>query len=323
MCYTAAVSELQIIDVAAAMRRIQNQVETVIIGKRETVEMALVTMLVGGHLLIEDIPGVGKTTLAKTLAQSLGCAFKRIQFTPDLLPADITGTSIYNQKTQEFSFIAGPIFAQVVLADEINRATPKTQAALLECMEELQVSEGGITHKLPRPFFVIATQNNIEHAGTYQLPEAQMDRFLMRVRLGYPNQEQEIGILNSQVQSHPLVNVTPVLDAPTLIRLQDHVREVVVAPVLQRYIVEVVAATRRSDQVEIGASPRGSLALMHAAQAHAAMAGRTFANPDDVKRLAPFVLAHRLILSAEARARELEDAAVIRNILTEIPVPAV
>ncbi|WP_394794682.1 AAA family ATPase [Armatimonas sp.] len=310
-------------DVAAAMQRVKEQVETVIIGKRETVEMALVTLLVGGHLLIEDIPGVGKTTLAKTLAQSLGCVFKRIQFTPDLLPADITGTSIYNQKTQEFSFMPGPVFAQIVLADEINRATPKTQAALLECMEELQVSEGGVTHKLPRPFFVIATQNNIEHAGTYQLPEAQMDRFLMRVRLGYPNTDQEIGILNSQVQSHPLVNVTPVLDADALVLLQEKARAVVIAPALQRYIVEIVAATRQSDQVEIGASPRGSLALMHAAQAHAATAGRAFATPDDVKRLAPFVLAHRLILSAEARARGVEDTTVIQNILTQIPVPAV
>ncbi|WP_369016179.1 AAA family ATPase [Armatimonas sp.] len=315
-------SELQT-DVAAAMRRVQEQVETVIIGKHETVEMALVTLLVGGHLLIEDIPGVGKTTLAKTLAQSLGCAFKRIQFTPDLLPADITGTSIYNQKTQEFSFMPGPIFAQVVLADEINRATPKTQAALLECMEELQVSEGGITHPLPRPFFVIATQNNIEHAGTYQLPEAQMDRFTMRVRLGYPSLEQEIRILNSQVQSHPLVNVKPVLDAPTLVDLQDQVRRIVVAPLLQKYITEVVAATRKSDQVEIGASPRGSLALMHAAQAQAAMAGRKYANPDDVKRLAPFVLAHRLILSAEARAHGMEDVTVIQKILTQVPVPTV
>nr|WP_309695020.1 MoxR family ATPase [Armatimonas sp.] len=321
-CYTAAVSDLQS-DVAAAMQRVKEQVETVIIGKRETVEMALVTLLVGGHLLIEDIPGVGKTTLAKTLAQSLGCVFKRIQFTPDLLPADITGTSIYNQKTQEFSFMPGPVFAQIVLADEINRATPKTQAALLECMEELQVSEGGVTHKLPRPFFVIATQNNIEHAGTYQLPEAQMDRFLMRVRLGYPNTDQEIGILNSQVQSHPLVNVTPVLDADALVLLQEKARAVVIAPALQRYIVEIVAATRQSDQVEIGASPRGSLALMHAAQAHAATAGRAFATPDDVKRLAPFVLAHRLILSAEARARGVEDTTVIQNILTQIPVPAV
>lgn len=320
-CYTSPVNELQT-DVAAAIRRVLDQVETVIIGKHETVEMALVTLLVGGHLLIEDIPGVGKTTLAKTLAQSLGCAFKRIQFTPDLLPADITGTSIYNQKTQEFSFIPGPIFAHVVLADEINRATPKTQAALLECMEELQVTEGTTTHTLPRPFFVIATQNNIEHAGTYQLPEAQMDRFLMRVRLGYPSQEQEIGILNSQVQSHPLVNVKPVLDAPTLIHLQDLARAVVVAPLLQKYITDVVGATRTSDQVHIGASPRGSLALMHAAQAHAAIAGRTFATPDDVKRLAPFVLAHRLILSAEARSNGLEDTAVIQKILTQVPVPA-
>lgn len=318
--YTAAVSDLGT-DVAAEIQRVMTQVETVIIGKHETIEMALVTLLVGGHLLIEDIPGVGKTTLAKTLAQSLGCAFKRIQFTPDLLPADITGTSIYNQKTQEFYFMPGPVFAQVVLADEINRATPKTQAALLECMEELQVSEGGTTHTLPRPFFVIATQNNIEHAGTYQLPEAQMDRFLMRVRLGYPDLNQEIGILNSQVQSHPLVNVKPVMDATTLVRLQDKVREVVVSEPLQRYIAQVVAATRTSDHVEIGASPRGSLALMHAAQAHAALQGRAFATPDDVKRLAPFVLAHRLILSAEARVRGLEDTAVIRELLTQVPVP--
>lgn len=320
MGYTAAVNDLET-DVAAEIQRVMAQVETVIIGKHETVEMALVTLLVGGHLLIEDIPGVGKTTLAKTLAQSLGCAFKRIQFTPDLLPADITGTSIYNQKTQEFYFMPGPVFAQVVLADEINRATPKTQAALLECMEELQVSEGGTTHTLPRPFFVIATQNNIEHAGTYQLPEAQMDRFLMRVRLGYPDLNQEIGILNSQVQSHPLVNVQPVMDATTLVRLQDKVRQVVVSEPLQRYIAQVVAATRTSDHVEIGASPRGSLALMHAAQAHAALQGRTFATPDDVKRLAPFVLAHRLILSAEARVRGMEDAAVVRELLTQVPVP--
>ena len=304
------------------MRRVLEQVETVIIGKHETVEMALVTLLVGGHLLIEDIPGVGKTTLAKTLAQSLGCEFKRIQFTPDLLPADITGTSIYNQKTQDFSFMPGPIFSQIVLADEINRATPKTQAALLECMEELQVSEGGITRPLPRPFFVIATQNNIEHAGTYQLPEAQMDRFLMRVRLGYPSLEQEIGILNSQVQSHPLVNVTSVLDSATLVALQNQARAVIIAPILQRYIAEIVAATRRSPHVEIGSSPRGSLALMHAAQAHAAMAGRKFANPDDVKRLAPFVLAHRMILSAEARARGIEDTTVVQEILGQVPVPA-
>jgi len=311
------------VDVAGAIRRVLEQVETVIIGKRETVELALVTLLVGGHLLIEDIPGVGKTTLAKTLAQTLGCQFKRIQFTPDLLPSDITGTSIYNQKTQEFSFMAGPVFAQVVLADEINRATPKTQAALLECMEELQVSEGGITRPLPRPFFVIATQNNIEHAGTYQLPEAQMDRFLMRVRLGYPSLDQEIGILNSQVKSHPLVNVHPVLDAATLIILQDTVRSVFVSPEIQRYIAAIVAETRKSDQVEIGASPRGSLALMHAAQAGAAMDGRTFVTPDDVKALAPFVLAHRMILSADSRSRGVEDTALVRELLERVPVPTV
>lgn len=316
-------SEVQVVDVADAMRRVLEQVETVIIGKRETVELALITLLVGGHLLIEDIPGVGKTTLAKTLAQSLGCQFKRIQFTPDLLPSDITGTSIYNQKTQEFSFMAGPIFSQIVLADEINRATPKTQAALLECMEELQVSEGGITRPLPRPFFVIATQNNIEHAGTYQLPEAQMDRFLMRVRLGYPSIEEEMGILSSQVQSHPLVHVQPVLSAETLLALQKAVRAVHVAPPLQRYIAQIVAETRACEEIEIGASPRGSLALMHAAQAEAILAGRQHVVPEDIKRLAPFVLAHRMILSPDARAKGREDIALVRELLQRVPVPTV
>lgn len=315
-------SQVQV-DVAGAMSRVLEQVETVIIGKRETIELALITLLVGGHLLIEDIPGVGKTTLAKTLAQSLGCQFKRIQFTPDLLPSDITGTSIYNQKTQEFSFMAGPIFSQIVLADEINRATPKTQAALLECMEELQVSEGGITRPLQRPFFVIATQNNIEHAGTYQLPEAQMDRFLMRVRLGYPSLDEEVGILNSQVQSHPLVHVRSVLDAATLISLQEVVRAVHVSVAVQRYIASIVEATRKDSQIEIGSSPRGSLALMHAAQAEAALAGKTFVTPDNVKRLAPFVLAHRMILSPDARARGVEDMALVRQILERVPVPTV
>ena len=308
-------------EVAAKIREVVQQVETVIVGKRETVEMAVVALLCNGHLLIEDIPGVGKTTLAKTLALSLGCAFKRIQFTPDLLPADITGTPIFNLKNQEFEFRPGPVFANVVLADEINRATPKTQAALLECMEELQVTSDGVTHPLPRPFFVIATQNNIEHAGTYQLPEAQLDRFLMRVDIGYPAREDEVRILNAQVVAHPLTAVRAVVSTEELVAIQDAVRQVFVHPTIQNYIVEIVSATRNHNQIEFGSSPRGSLALLHAAQAHAAAQGRGFVLPDDIKTLASRVLAHRIILSPEARARGVKDSAVVGDILNRVPVP--
>ena len=308
-------------EVAAQIRQVVSQVESVIVGKRDTVELAVIALLCNGHLLIEDIPGVGKTTLAKTLALSLGCEFKRIQFTPDLLPSDITGTSIYNQKNGEFEFRGGPVFANVVLADEINRATPKTQAALLECMEEVQVTSDGVTHPLPRPFFVIATQNNIEHAGTYQLPEAQLDRFLMRISIGYPTPEDEVRILDAQVKSHPLGRIRATISTEELLSLQDAVRAVFVSPSVQTYIVEVVTATRSHAQIEIGASPRGSLALLHAAQSHAAAQGRAFVLPDDVKRLAPFVLAHRVVLSPEARARQIRDTAVIGDILNRVPVP--
>ena len=308
-------------EVAARIREVVQQVETVIVGKRETVEMAVVALLCNGHLLIEDIPGVGKTTLAKALALSLGCAFKRIQFTPDLLPSDITGTSIYNQKDGEFAFRPGPIFANVVLADEINRATPKTQAALLECMEELQVTADGVTHPLPRPFFVIATQNNIEHAGTYGLPEAQLDRFLMRVGIGYPASADEVRILDAQTRSHPIGAVRAVVSLEDLLSLQEAVRSVFVHHALQSYIVEVVSATREHNQIEVGASPRGSLALLHAAQALAASQGRAFVLPDDVKTLAPKVLAHRVVLSAEARARGVSDTEIVSDLLNRVPVP--
>jgi MoxR-like ATPase len=308
-------------ETAERIRLVVEHVETVIVGKRETVELAVVALLCNGHLLIEDIPGVGKTTLAKTLALSLGCAFKRIQFTPDLLPADITGTSIFNQKDQDFEFRQGPVFANIVLADEINRATPKTQAALLECMEELQVTSDGVTHVLPRPFFVIATQNNIEHAGTYQLPEAQLDRFLMRLGIGYPTQDDERRILDSQVHSHPIASVRAILSADELLAVQAAVRSVFVHSSVQGYIVEITTATRNHNQIEVGASPRGSLALLHAAQAHAASQGRAFVLPDDVKKLAPYVLSHRIVLSPEARARGIEDTAVITDILNRIPVP--
>ena len=308
-------------EVAAKIREVVEQVETVIVGKRETVELAVVALLCNGHLLIEDIPGVGKTTLAKSLALSLGCEFKRIQFTPDLLPADITGTSIFNQKEQDFEFRAGPIFANVVLADEINRATPKTQAALLESMEEGQVTSDGTSHPLPRPFFVIATQNNIEHAGTYPLPEAQMDRFLMRLSIGYPTAADEIRILEAQTKVHPINSVRSVLSTHDLVGIQEFVRDIFVHRSVQGYIVEIVGATRDHPQIEVGSSPRGSLALLHAAQAHAATQGRAFVLPDDVKGLAAPVLAHRLVLSPEARARGIADTAIIGDLLNRIPVP--
>lgn len=308
-------------EVAAKIREVVEAVETVIVGKRASVELAVVALLCNGHLLIEDIPGVGKTTLAKSLALSLGCAFKRIQFTPDLLPADITGTPIFNLKNQEFEFRAGPVFANVVLADEINRATPKTQAALLECMEELQVTSDGVTHPLPRPFFVIATQNNIEHAGTYQLPEAQLDRFLMRVNIGYPSREDEVRILGSQLSVHPIGAVRAVISTEELLDLQDAVRAVFVHPSVQTYIVEIVSSTRQHNQIEVGSSPRGSLALLHAAQAYAATQGRAFVLPDDIKTLAARVLAHRIVLTPEARARGISDTAVVSDILNRVPVP--
>ena len=308
-------------EAATKIREVVEQIETVIVGKRETVEQAIVALLCNGHLLIEDIPGVGKTTLAKTLALCLSSDFKRIQFTPDLLPADITGTSIFNMQSREFEFRPGPVFANVVLADEINRATPKTQAALLECMEERQVTSDGVTHFLPKPFFVIATQNNIEHAGTYLLPEAQLDRFLMRVSIGYPAPEDEVRILAAQTQTHPIAAVRAILSTEELLTLQAAVRAVFVHPNIQTYIVAVVSATRSHNQIEVGASPRGSLALLHASQAYAASQGRAFILPDDVKTLAPAVLAHRIVLTAESRARGIEDTAAIHDILNRVPIP--
>jgi MoxR-like ATPase len=309
-------------EVAARIREVVEQVETVIMGKRETVELAVVALLCNGHLLIEDIPGVGKTTLAKSLALSLGCAFKRIQFTTDLLPADITGTSIFNQKNLDFEFRSGPVFANIVLADEINRAMPKTQAALLECMEEFQVTSDGVTHPLPRPFFVIATQNNIEHAGTFPLPEAQLDRFLMRLSIGYPAVGDEIRMLDSQTLAHPIAAIRAIVSTEELLNIQDAVRTVFVHPSVQQYIVEIVGATRSHSYITVGASPRGSLALLRAAQAHAASLGRAYVLPDDIKKLAPMVLGHRIVLSGEAKNKQgVKDTAVIGDILNRIPVP--
>ena len=312
---------MEMAEAASRIRRVIERAETVIVGKRAAIETATVALLCNGHLLIEDRPGVGKTTLAKTLAFSLGCVFKRIQFTPDLLPADITGTSIFNQKTQEFEFRPGPVFANIVLADEINRATPKTQAALLECMEEVQVTSDGVTHILPRPFFVIATQNNLEHAGTYQLPDAQLDRFLIRLSLGYPAGVDEVKMLDDQKHGHPIETVEPAVTAEELRELQDVVRSVHVDPKVQSYIVELVGETRKHPQIAVGSSPRGSIGLLHAAQAHAAVQGRGFVLPDDIKLLATSVLAHRIVLSPEARARGIEDTEIVADLLNRVPVP--
>jgi MoxR-like ATPase len=308
-------------EIARQAARVIAEIEKVIVGKRNAVEGALIGLLCAGHVLVEDIPGVGKTMLARALARALGCTFRRIQFTPDLLPADITGTSIYNQKLNEFQFKPGPVFGNIVLADEINRATPKAQASLLECMEERQITVDGITHPLPRPFFIIATENPIEYHGTYPLPEGQLDRFLLRVQLGYPSHAQEVEVMERQIKRHPIESVQPVLGAEEVLALQEAIRDVHVDPSLKDYIVRIVEETRRHAAVLLGASPRGSLGLMRAAQAMAALAGRDFVLPDDIKRLAPAVLSHRLILKPEAKVRGAQPGDLIQEILETTPVP--
>jgi MoxR-like ATPase len=297
-------------------------VERVIVGKHEEVRLALVALLCRGHLLIEDVPGTGKTVLAKAIAKSLGCSFRRIQFTPDLLPSDVTGLSIYNQKTQEFEFRPGPIMAQVVLADEINRATPKTQSALLECMEERQATIDGTTYKMPDPFLVIATQNPIEYEGTFALPEAQLDRFMLRIRLGYPDPIDEIVILDEQKRGHPLDDIDVVCGVEELRELQSAVREVYVDSSVSDYIVRLVNATRTHPDVYLGASPRGSLALYRAGQALAGLLGRDFVIPDDVKTLAEPALAHRVIIKTSSSIHDVLPAQVVRELLDSVPVEA-
>lgn len=290
-------------------------------GKSETVEEAVLTMLCGGHLLIEDVPGVGKTTLAKALAKSIGGEFRRIQFTPDLLPTDITGTSIFLQNSGEFEFRPGPLFANVVLVDEVNRATPKTQSALLEAMEERQVSSDGTTRMLPNPFFVLATQNNIEMTGTYPLPEAQLDRFFVRVALGYPSRQAESAVLKGQQQTHPIDSIQAVISLEELVAAQQAVREVHVNDAIRDYVVDIVRATREESQLILGSSPRGSVYLVHAAQAKAAMQGVDYVRPDDVKECAPAVLGHRIILRGEVRARGTTGPDIIRQIMESVPTP--
>ncbi len=300
--------------------RVVANVERVIVGKHAEVRMALVALLCEGHILIEDVPGVGKTMLAKALSQSIGCSFRRIQFTPDLLPSDVTGLSIFNQKNQEFEFRAGPIMAQVVLADEINRATPKTQSALLECMEERQSTVDGISHQMPSPFLVIATQNPIEYEGTFALPEAQLDRFMLRLRLGYPKAMEEIVILDEQKRRHPIEAVGQVLDLDELREMQAGIKEIYVDQAVAEYIVRLVTATREHPDVYLGASPRGSLNLYRAGQAYAALAGRDYVIPDDVKQLAVAVLAHRLIVKSQASLREVDPDQIVTEILAAVPV---
>jgi MoxR-like ATPase len=301
--------------------QIIGNIEKVIIGKRETVELAVVGLLCQGHLLIEDVPGVGKTMLARSLARSLGCTFSRIQFTPDMLPSDVTGVSIFNQVSREFEFRPGPILAQIVLADEINRATPKTQAALLEAMEERQVTVDGVTRPLPRPFLVLATQNPIEYEGTFPLPEAQVDRFLMRIRLGYPTTIDEVRVLERQQYRHPFEDLEQIVPVEQLVQAQEAVKDIFVSPALKRYIVDLNHQTREHAEVYLGASPRGSLALYRTSQARAALAGRDYVLPDDIKYLAIPTLAHRVILGPGARLRDLTAEQVIEEILRSVPVP--
>jgi MoxR-like ATPase len=300
-----------------------DEIESVIVGKRQAVETAVIGLLCSGHILIEDIPGVGKTMLAKALAGALGAVYRRIQFTPDLLPADVTGTSIFNQKTGEFAFRPGPVFANVLLADEINRATPKTQSSLLECMEEFQVTVDGTTHVLERPFFVVATENPIEYRGTYPLPEAQLDRFLMRVSMGYPSAEQEVVVLDRQVKEHPIHSVKAVVAKEDVLRMQQQIKDVHIDPSLKQYLVELVSATRNHPVLALGASPRASLGLMRTGQARAALHEREFVLPDDIKALAPAVLCHRLILKPEARVGRADAAQLVAEIVDTVPVPVV
>ena len=307
--------------VTPTAKKIIASIEKVVIGKRQEIILALVAYLCEGHILLEDVPGVAKTMLARALAASVGCSFKRVQCTPDLLPNDITGASIFNPKTTEFEFRPGPLFAQIVLADEINRTTPRTQAALLEAMAERRVTVDGETYLLEPPFLVIATQNPVDHEGTFPLPEAQLDRFLVRLSLGYPGEEDEGKMLELLRREHPIDKLEAVVSAVDIIGCQQAVREVYVDPKVRDYIVEIVRNTRQHDDIALGGSPRASLALYRASQALAAVRGHDFVLPDDVKKMAPPVLCHRLIVRPESRLRKVTSANVVNEILTETSVP--
>lgn len=308
-------------DVKALGERILANLEKVVVGKRQVLDLIVISLLCEGHVLIEDVPGVGKTILARSLAKTVGGSFSRIQFTPDMLPSDVTGVSIFNQEKHQFEFRQGPVFGQIILADEINRATPKTQAALLEAMEERQVTVDGVTHPLPRPSLVLATQNPIEYEGTFPLPEAQLDRFLLRVRLGYPSPADEIKILEDQQFRHPIETLEAVTSVEEVLTAAETIRNVYVSPAVKRYIVDLTGRTRQSGDVYLGASPRGSLALFRTGQARAALNGRDHVLPDDVKALSGSVLAHRVIVGPAARLRELSADRIVHEIVYSTPVP--
>lgn len=307
--------------IAETATKLRENIQKVIVGKDDIIDLALIAMLTGGHLLLEDVPGTGKTTLAKTIAASLGCTFRRVQFTPDLLPSDVTGIYYYNQKDQEFEFRAGPIFSQILLADEINRATPRTQSSLLEAMQERQVTVDIETHRLPRPFLVLATQNPVELEGTFPLPEAQLDRFLMKVAIGYPSAEGENDILLRFERSDPLDTLEKVVDPEEIIAMQDEVKQIRVEESVRNYIVNVCRATRDHEDIELGASPRATMALYRTCQSLAAIRGRDFVIPDDVKTMAPFVLTHRLMVNPQTRLRGRKPEDIIRDVVDTVPVP--
>ena len=304
-----------------AARKLRENVQKVIVGKDEVIDLAFVATLCEGHILLEDVPGIGKTTLARALAASLGCTFKRIQFTPDLLPSDVTGLSWFNQKAQEFEFRAGPVISQIVLADEINRATPRTQSALLEAMQERQVTVDGVTHALPRPFLVMATQNPVELEGTFPLPEAQIDRFLLRILIGYPTEQEESQILERFRLEDPLPELKSVISPDEIMRLIDARKQIRIEASVRDYIVRVARSTRKHEEIQLGASPRATLALYQASQAYAAIQGREYVLPDDVKHLAPHVLTHRLMISPQAQLRGRQPSELVADIVGSVPVP--
>ncbi len=314
-----APARIEVVQSLAA--RVSTNVERVILGKPREIELVLIALLCQGHLLIEDVPGVGKTMLARAIAKSFGCSFKRLQFTPDMLPSDVTGVSVFNQKTREFEFRPGPIIAQIVLTDEINRATPKTQSALLECMEERQVTVDGVTYPMPQPFLVMATQNPIEYEGTFPLPEAQLDRFMLRIHLGYPANKDEMAMLDAQQFQHPIEELTQVVSAAELLDAQNEVKNVYVDNLVKEYILALIESTRKHPDVYLGASPRGSLALYKTAQARAAIQGRDYAIPDDIKMLADPALAHRLIVSPAARLKNVDPRVIVDELIHSVAVP--